>query len=176
MRPYLVLGTYKPSRWRASIVGRDLTDLTHELGLVPHYDPFHGPLKLRGRNWSNDMLHAEVRCRTFSATQAEGWHFDGDLEPKSRPDCAIVTWASNTPTEIKWKLCNCGCGRPGAGHMLGRLLSRDEQEEIYRAKPYEVVIFRNLNCLHRRPANAPRLRWLFRQRVELPPKSVLELL
>lgn len=158
MKPYLVIGHYKPSRWRASVVGRELTDLTCELGLEPHYDEAHGPLKLTGRNWSNELLHAEVRRRTFHANQAEGYHWDGDLEPNSKPDCAIVTWASNTPTQIKW-----------------REQHDKEFEMVYQAKPYQVIIFRNLACLHRRPPNCPRVRWLFRQRVGLPPKSVLEL-
>jgi hypothetical protein len=30
------------------------------------------------------------------------------------------------------------------------------------------VIVRNLACKHRRPADAPGRRWLFRQRVEVP--------
>lgn len=161
MKPYLSLGKYMPSRWRASIVGRELTDLTAKLGLLPHYDPMHGPLELTGRNWVSKVLHAEVRRRTFKTNQAESFHYDGDLQEGSRPDCAIVLWASNNPTEIKWRQCQCGaCGdtrQPKSIH-----------EEIYSPRPYEIVIFRNLACLHRRPANVPRIRWVFRQRVSLP--------
>jgi hypothetical protein len=150
MKPYLSLGKYMPTKWRASVVGRELTDLTAKLGLEPHYDPAHGPLELKGRNWVSKVLHAEVRRRTFSTKQAEGWHYDGDLEPNSKPDCAIITWASNTPTQIKWR------NNPDK-----------EFDLVFQAKPYEIVVFRNLECLHRRPPNAPRVRWLFRQRVSL---------
>ena len=162
MNPYLSLGLYKPSRWRASVVGRDLTNLTCELGLQPHYDPMHGPLKLTGRNWVSKALHAEVRRRTFKTQMAEGWHYDGDTTPGSRPDCALVLWASNNPTEICWR---------------DNLKNDEEHFEkgIWQPRPYEVVIFRNLSCLHRRPASVPRVRWVFRQRVDLPTKGVMEL-
>lgn len=146
MKPYIVLSMYKPSKWRASIVGRELTDLTDSLGLVPHYDPLHGPLELTGRNWCSKLLHAEVRRRTFSTNQAEGWHYDADLNPDGNPDCSLVTWASNNSTQVKWRI--------GA------------DTTIYQPRPYEVVIFKNLECLHRRPPNSPRVRWLFRQRVK----------
>jgi len=145
MKPFIVLGIYQPERWRAQQIGQDLTDLTARLGLQPHYDPAHGPLKLKGRNWSSPHLHAEVRRRTFKTTQAESFHYDGDLEPNSRPDCGIVLWASNHPTEIKLR----------------------NLDFVVQPKPYEVVLFHNLSCLHRRPPNVPRIRWVYRQRVQL---------
>ena len=159
MKPYLVIGHYKPSKWRASVVGRDLTDLTCELGLEPHIDLSHGPLPLKGRNWVSTVLHAEVRRRTFNTTQAEGWHWDGDLDSNSKPDCAIVTWASNHPTEIKWR----------------NTPEDKEFDLIFAARPYEICIFRNLACLHRRPPNCPRVRWLFRQRICLDSARHLKL-
>lgn len=163
MKPYLSLGLYKPSRWRAYQVGRELTDMTCDLGLIPHYDPMHGPLELTGRNWVNKLLHAEVRRRTFNTTQAEGWHYDGDTTEGSKPDCALVLWASNNPTQIRWKDYH------GEVPPIGR------GTQIYQPRPYEVVIFRNLSCLHRRPPNVPRVRWVFRQRVQVPAKSVMAL-
>lgn len=156
MLPYRVLESYKPSKWRSSLIGRHLTDLTRDLGFRPHVDVAHGPLKLTGRNWCSPALHAEVRRRTFKTTQAEGWHFDADLEPSGDPNCLICLWASNTPTQIKW--------RNRSGVPQDR-----EFEIIYQPRPYEVVVFNNMECLHRRPPNAPRVRWVFRQR--LAPRS-----
>jgi hypothetical protein len=164
MKPYLSLGIYKPSRWRASVVGRELTDLTAELGLIPHIDRHHGPLKLTGRNWSSELLHAEVRRRTFRTNQAESWHFDADLEPKGDPNCIIVLWCSNTPTEIKWQESSCGVNEIGK-----------DSRRIYQPKAYEVVAFHNKHCLHRRPANVPRVRWVYRQRTNLGPSCHLVL-
>jgi hypothetical protein len=164
MKPYLVLGTYKPSRWRASVVGRELTDLTAKLGLQPHIDPHHGPLKLSGRNWSSELLHAEVRRRTFKTSQAESWHFDADLEPNGNPNCAIVLWASNSPTEIKWRECSSGVDEFSKG-----------SKHVYTPKPYEIIVFNNMHCLHRRPVGVPRVRWVFRQRVNPGPECELKL-
>jgi hypothetical protein len=165
MKPYLSLGIYRPTRWRASVVGRELTDLTASLGLVPHFDPVHGPLELKGRNWASKLLHAEVRRRTFATKQAEGWHFDGDTTPGSRPDCAIVLWCSNSPTEIKWQKPVLDDGDLGYA----------ESVKVWQPKPYEVVIFHNLHVLHRRPAGASRVRYVFRQRVQIPQNNILRL-
>lgn len=156
MKPYLSLGFYKPSRWNAYLVGRELTDLTHKAGLVPHVDPAHGPLERVA--WRSDYLHAEVRKRSFKTKMAEGWHFDGDTTPDSKPKCALVLWASNMPTQIRWS---------------SAVVHGGINEEVYQARPYEVVIFHNLHCLHRRPPGVGRVRWVFRQRVALP--STMEL-
>jgi hypothetical protein len=153
VKPYLVLAIYRPSRWRASTVGQELTAITQELGLQPHQDSSHGPLHLTGRNWVSFLLHAEVRRRTFATKQAEGWHWDSDLDPNGNPNCAIVTWASNNGTQIKWR----------------------GEEKIYQPSPYEVVVFNNSKCVHRRPPNCPRVRWLFRQRICLDSAKHLEL-
>jgi hypothetical protein len=161
--PYKVLCTYKPSRWRASVVGRELTAITQEFGLQPHIDKSHGPLHLTGRNWVSFPLHAEVRRRTFRTNQAESFHYDADLDPNGDPNCAIVLWASNSPTEIKWKnwpaedACN-----PAAS-------------KIWRPDPYQVVIFNNMHCLHRRPQGVPRIRWIFRQRCSAESAAHLKL-
>lgn len=144
MKPYVVLATYHPTKWNAKQVGLDLTGITREAGLVPHVDPAHGPLVLVGRSWSSDSLHAEVRRRTFKTTQAEDWHYDGDTTPGSKPECCLVLWATNHPTEIDYK------------------------GTIYTPNPYELVIFKNMSVRHRRPADCPKIRWVFRQRVAVP--------
>ena len=143
MKPYIVLGVYKPERWNPTIVGLDLTRLTKSKGLIPHVDPAHGPNKLV-KSWYSEKLHAEVHRRTANVTSAEDWHYDGDITPGSKPDCCLVLWSSNHPTEIQY------------------------QGKIFMPKPYEVVIFKNMSVKHRRPAGAPRVRWLFRQRVAVP--------
>lgn len=142
---YKILGVYHPKRWRAWRVGRDLTDITRELGLIPHYDPVHGPNKLT-KSWYSDELHAEVHKVTSATEQAEGWHYDGDTTPGSKPDCALVLWSTATPTEFK-------------AHNYAK---------IWQPESLQIVIVRNLSCLHRRPANCPHDRWLFRQRVQVP--------
>lgn len=156
MTPYRVLGVYKPSQWRAWRIGRDLTDLTDSLGLVAHYDPAHGPLERVP--WRSELLHAEVRKRSFRTKMAEGWHYDGDTTPGSKPECAIVLWASNNPTLIKPRYTKGKWGE----------YTPDANVPVYQPKPYEVVLFNNLECLHRRPEGVPRVRWVFRQRVQIP--------
>jgi hypothetical protein len=147
MKPYIVLGVYKPPVWKAFKVGRALCAMTKNAGLQPHVDPAHGPLN--GAQWHSDMLHAECRKRSFKTKQAESWHFDGDLEPGAKTNCGIVLWSSCMPTLIK---------RQQGGGL----------EIIYQPKPFEVVLFRNLFCFHRRPTGVPRDRWTFRQRVAVP--------
>ena len=144
MKPYVVLGVYKPTLWKAYRVGRDICALTRKAGLIPHVDPAHGPL--HGAAWFNEALHAECRKRTFKTKQAEGWHFDGDTTPGSKPSCCLVLWSSCSPTMIKWQE------------------GEKEDQTVYVAKPFEVVLFRNDFCLHRRPPGCPRNRWTFRQR------------
>lgn len=142
MEPFRVLATYKPPKWNAQRVGLDLTDITKSYGLIPHDDPAHGPLiKVP---WFSIKLHAEVRRRTFKTKQAEDWHYDGDTTPGSKPDCCLVLWATNHPTEIKYN------------------------GTIYVPNPYDLVIFKNMSVRHRRPENCPRIRWVFRQRVAIP--------
>lgn len=153
MLPYRVLAVYKPRIWNARQIGHELAELTYNAGFRPHVDPNHGPLLMHGKSWHSVALHAEVRRRTAKSTQGEGWHYDGDLPDfrtgkMGNPNCLIALWASNTPTLIKWKNSN----------------------EIYQASPYEVVVFNNMQCVHRRPANCPRMRWVFRQR--LAPKEL----
>lgn len=142
MKPYIVLGTYKPTLWKAFRVGRDICAITKAAGLTPHFDPKHGPL--HGAAWYNEALHAECRRRTFKTKQAEGWHYDGDTTPGSQPDCCLVLWSSCQPTWIKWN------------------------GSVYTAKPFEVIVFRNMSVTHRRPPNCVKNRWTFRQRVAVP--------
>jgi len=142
MKPYIVLGTYNPTSWRAWKIGRDLTRLVKEKGLEPINDIHHRHQSRAA--WHNASLVAYVRRRTVRNPKASGWHQDGDLVAGSQMDNCIVTWSSNTPTEFK----------------VGTT--------VYRPNKREVVLFRNLSCLHRRPPSCPRVRWLFRQRVEAP--------
>ena len=142
--PYTVLGVYHPPIWNTARIGLDLTALTRAHGLVPHVDPAHGPLERAA--WRSVELHAEVRRRTFRTKQAEDWHQDGDLTASARMDCGIVLWCSNNPTQIKRR---------------GRV-------EIYQPMPWDVILFSNMECQHRRPPNCPRIRWVFRQRVIAP--------
>lgn len=142
MNPYLAIAHYIPDKWNAQQVGEKLTDITRRLGLIPHDDPAHGPL--HSAAWFSDELHAEVRRRTFKTKQAEDWHYDGDTTPGSKPACCLVLWATNHPTEIMYK------------------------DKIYVPAPYELVIFKNMSVVHRRPEGCPRIRWVFRQRVAIP--------
>jgi hypothetical protein len=150
--PYLVIGRYHPKEWRAWLVGRELCNLTRRLGLLPHHDPAHGPLKLV-KSWFNESLHAEVRKRTSNAMSAEGWHYDGDTTPGANPECCLVLWASASPTEFKF----------------------NNSDTTYQPQPYEVVIAHNLHTVHRRPAGCPTERWVFRQRVAVPDSKVMRL-
>lgn len=142
--PFVVLATYEPPYkiWKAWKVGRDITRITKEAGLKPHVDPIHGPILTA--SWSNVELHAEVRRFTSEKESAEDWHQDGDTTLGSNMNCAMVLWASTTPTEIQY------------------------EGKIYRPDPFQVVIFSNKKVSHRRPANCPKDRWIFRQRVRMP--------
>lgn len=142
MKPYIILDKYYPIKWNAERVGQELTAITASYGLVPHIDPAHGPLLKVP--WVSEKLHAEVRRRTFNTKKAEDWHYDGDTTPGSKPDCCLVLWATNHPTEISW------------------------QDKIYVPEPYEIVIFKNMSTRHRRPVGCPKIRWVFRQRVAVP--------
>lgn len=147
MIPYVVLGTWDRANcdlhdWNPARIGAILTGRTLAQGLIPHVDPMHGPLETAA--WYSIARHAEVRNYTFSTKQAEGWHFDGDTTPGSKPDCALVTWATSKPTEFMF------------------------EGKIYQPEPFEIVIVRNLAVTHRRPEGCARYRWLFRQRVQVP--------
>src|SRR6266568_2775907 len=133
--PFVVLGTYKPDKWNATKVGLDLTNLTKKAGLIPHVDPAHGPNKLV-KSWFSEKLHAEVHRRTASVQAAEDWHYDGDTTPGSKPNCCLVLWSTNHPTEVMF------------------------EGKVYTPKPYEVIIVKNMSVKHRRPAEVPRVRWL----------------
>lgn len=142
-QPYIILQErYVPRMWRAWRIGQYLTSLTREQGLIPLDDPSHGPQTFRA--WCDEELHAECGWITYKGGQGEGWHQDGDLAPGSKMDHAEVLWSNRTPTEFQY------------------------QGKVYQPKPFQVILVRNLACYHRRPANAPRRRWIFRQRVEVP--------
>jgi len=141
--PYVVLCSYFPGKplkaWR---IGKDLTRITRREGLVPHFDPTHGPEPYA--SWTDVPLHAQVRRRTVQDGPGGEWHQDGDTTPGSRMDNAMVLWANTTHTEFKYN------------------------GTVFQPEPFQVVLIRNLGCFHRRPADAPRHRWTFRQRVVVP--------
>lgn len=142
MKPYIVLGNYRPNRtpWRAWRTGRDLLEITGRAGLVPHYDPAHGPEP--GASWKDVDWHAQVRRYNLGGP-GNTWHYDGDDTPNANPECWMVLWANCAPTLIRWK----------------------DGDRVYQPDPFEIVVFSNLGTLHRRPDDAPRDRWTFRQRI-----------
>ncbi len=143
MKPYVVLGTYTPKKpWRAWRIGRDLCRLTKAAGLVPINDPKHRHQTKAA--WCDITQCAYVRRRTVRNPKAAGWHQDGDLVAGSEMDNCVVLWCSNTPTQF----------RVGGVH--------------YEPKAREVILVRNSGLTHRRNPDAPRMRYLFRQRVEMP--------
>jgi hypothetical protein len=144
MKPYLVLKTYEPTVWRSWRIGTELTAYTKSQGLVPHFDPQHPAQDWVP--WVDPQLHAEVRIWTVKNPAGAGWHQDGDTTPGSDMKCAIVLWADSDPTEFSY------------------------EGKIWQPKPYEIVIFKNLTCSHRRPPHlkADSERWVFRQRVKVP--------
>ena len=151
MKPYIVITKYTPQKlppdkwngsygWRCWKIGEDICQITKEFGLIPLNDPIHGPQTWTP--WYNIKLHAEVKKFTPKHPKGAQWHTDGDLDPGSKTNCALVLWSSSTPTEIQFK------------------------NKIYQPEPFEVILVRNIT--HRRPANAPNQRFIFRQRVEVP--------
>lgn len=141
--PFLVLGHFVPKIWKAYECGEAITKITKKLGLIPHDDPLHGAQEWCP--WYSKSLHAEVKKWTPPKKQGEEWHQDGDTTPGSKMDCALVLWASNNPTEFK-----------------------TPDGKVWQPQPYQIVLARNLSCLHRRPPNCPEKRFMFRQRVKVP--------
>lgn len=136
---YEILDFYRPSVWKCYRIGRDLTRLTRSLGLRP----------LRAKDtryerapWRDSTLHAHVRRRTLRKADGAQWHQDGDYGHVPM-DHGLILWSNTHPTEI-----------------------RDLNGQVYMPPPFSVVYFRNLEFYHRRPPNAPRNRYIFRQRVE----------
>ena len=139
MTLYVVLGIYDPGPLPWK-KWRIFRDLTR-------FTRDRGLVPLPGRAWKlvgQRGLHAEVRKRSVYGSQATGWHQDGDMDDDVDMDHIIVTWANVAPTEFK----------------VGSV--------VYQPKPFEVVMVRNQECYHRRPPDAPKERWLFRQRIKMP--------
>lgn len=135
--------------WRCWKIGEDLTEITKNLGLVPHKDSKHGPQDWV--EWYDYSLHAEVRKQTLKNGEGRSFHQDGDTTQGANMACALVLWCSNTPTEYQ----------------------RVGDNKIYQPEPYEIVISHNLKSYHRTPNNAPTgwgNRFVFRQRVALNSK------
>ena len=141
--PYKLLRTYVPSVQRAYRVGRDLTAFTYECGLKPLPNP-HLIRQNTGAAWYNAALHAEARLTAVPHSEGTGWHQDGDMSPGCNMNHALVVWADRDPTQLSYN------------------------GKVYQLIPNEVVIFRNLICLHRRPPLTKGFRMSFRQRVEVP--------
>ena len=141
MNPYVILvRRYDPPRWNARLIGRALTKITKELGFEPLDDPNHRHQTKAA--WCSKKLVANVRRRTVKNPKAASWHQDGDLD-NGILNSGIIMWTSNTPTEVK--------GLDGT---------------IYPLPNRALVLIYNKACYHRRPPDAPRVRWLFRQRVK----------
>ena len=145
MKPYQIIGYYKPSKLRGSIIGPDILSVISKFGLTPLDDPEHGPQVTS--IWCDEALHAEVRRFAQPGGQGSSWHQDGDLADGSRMDHAAVLWSNKCPTEFK------------------------SGGTIYQPQPFEIVIAYNLKGYHRTPPNVPKppeRRWFFRQRIEIP--------
>lgn len=139
---YKSLGIYKPPKWRAWMVGRDITAITKKAGLVPL--PM-GEHRLHKGSWKSRSKHADVmRRRPPYDTADTQWHQDGDTTG-AKMDCSLVVWSTNNPTQIKL-----------------------DDGTIVQPQPYEVIVLNNTACYHRRPPWTPKIRWFFRQRVETP--------
>lgn len=141
MKPYVVLGTYKPTKWRAWRIGREICQITADASLVPHHSP---PMLriLEKSSWKDYHLHANVVRFAHPEYEGSSWHQDGDHAPGADMDCRLVLWTNRNPTEIRYN------------------------NEIFVPKPWEIILFSNLQCFHRRPPGVSGKRWLFRQRVK----------
>ena len=144
MIPYKVLETYHPRRWRASVIGPELCAITARKGFVPLVCP---PMLAKNQraSWHDDKWHASVVRFAHPEYEGSGWHQDGDNTPGSNMQCQLILWASHTPTEIRHKY--------------------DSEGTVWIPEPFEVVVFDNWLCFHRRPPELSGKRWLFRQRV-----------
>ena len=136
---FIVIARYIPTRWKLWKVGRDLCQITAKFGLIPL--PL-GKHRLHKAKWVREFLHADIlRQAPKNDTIDLDWHRDGDITGADM-NCGIVLWSNKCPTQIK-----------------------SANGEIVQPRPFEVVLFNNLDVVHRRPPNAPQKRWLFRQRV-----------
>ena len=145
---FIVIARYIPTRWRLWKVGRDLCEITRLFGLIPLPLGMH---RLHKAKWVRASLHADILRRApVHDTIDLDWHRDGDITGANM-NCGIVLWSNICPTQIR------PCSNGSEPHVLG---------EIVQPQPFEVVLFNNLDVVHRRPPNAPQKRWLFRQRVQ----------
>jgi len=136
-----VLGRYVPKKWRAFIIGTELTANLAHAGYTPFVDKYIK--QNRGAAWYDEALHAEVRMTAVPGSEGTSWHQDGDTSPGANMDCALILWSNKWPTEFRI------------------------ENEIVVAKPFEIVYFRNLSGTHRRSPVAEGRRWSFRQRVNV---------
>lgn len=142
---FTVLGTYKPTKYRGSVIGNGILNTIAHYGLAPLRNE---QIKRNQRPiWSNELLHAEVRRSAVRGSEAESWHQDGDTTiPREEMDFGMVLWCQKDPT----------------------MLEPIEGGRILRPKPFEIIYFNNLDVRHKRPDSAAsfKRRWSFRQRVE----------
>lgn len=136
---YKILGYYYPKIRKCWIIGEYLTNMTQRLG----FEPLRASdSRYERAPWSSTALHAHVRRRTLRSPEGAQWHQDGDYGHIPM-DHGLILWSNTHPTEI-----------------------RDLNGKVYVPPLFSVVYFRNLEYYHRRPPNAPRRRFIFRQRVE----------
>ena len=139
MTPYKSLGIYTfPSSWKAWQVGRALVKITRAYGLRPL--PGVGGKVNAKAAWNKNYLHAEVRFKCNPKAEGASWHQDGDNTSEANMNHQLVLWADRMPTQFR----------------VG--------DQVYQAKPCELVVVANLTCMHRRPPEAEGRRRSFRQR------------
>jgi hypothetical protein len=139
--PYVVIGHYIPERWSIKLVTRKLEKISREAGFTPL--PI-GKHRLHKGPYQNNQKHSDLMRRQPKNDTADmSWHQDGDMSG-AEMDCSLVLWTTRVPTEFLFR------------------------NKVYQPEKYEVVVANNLACKHRRPENAPRVRWFFRQRVYTP--------
>ena len=136
----LHIGTYKPKRWRGSIIGPAILEITRSYGLVPL---INDSIQRNAKPiWASLLDHAEVRRTAIVGSEGTSWHQDGDTTTDEM-DFGLVLWSQHNCTEFKYP-----------------------DNIIIQAKPFEIIYIDNLECYHRRPPNVSGKRWSFRQRVE----------
>ena len=138
--PYTILARYEPLRWRASLICKELCELTYNLGFRPL--PI-GKHRMHKALWVDKENHADVmRTSPTKDISDLDWHQDG-MDTGAELNCGIILWTDKMPTEIRYL----------------------NNKTIWTGKPFEVIYFNNKEVMHRRQKETPAKRWLFRQRV-----------
>ena|SRR5438128_8096774 len=144
MIPYIVLCVYKQLENTCWKIGKDLTNITKELGFIPFKND---EIKRNPKAaWFDYDLHAEVRKTAVRGSEAVSYHADGDNSTNDM-NFTMIVWANKDPTEFKL------------------------ENQIFQPKPFELVMAWNLGCYHRRPPRVNGHRLFFRQRIKNSDKS-----